>query len=817
MNTIKSTTLCFICSLLLLLTACGGGTSGENGNDPFNGGDGDAVDQAPSLAVTILDAQCVSPLTSIELGETLCVEIVLTDSDSSIASELISLTTTLGQLAVSDRLTNNSGVAQVLLSSETATLGAGQVTASYIQASTATTITDFANFEFVANTTAPIANANLTLAITDALGNASNSVNIDESLSLNALLLDAQGLPAANQIVEFQTTIGTLLPQSSLTNAQGIASSLLTPQDTLGAGTITITTTLSDSLLTASQNIEVLAANSTEVQSVRLGSFSEGVFIEGLLGTDGFASGDDVAISAGGTLGFNLALVDSNDNLLQTNLPVSFTSVCVQSSDASIDNNTISVNGIARATYQDLACAGTSGNDDVITASVTLDGLTLNASRVVSIEPESVGSITFIDAAPSNIVLLGTGGQNSSTTSTVTFQVNSALDNPLAQQLVNFSLNTEVGGLDLFPEQALTNSEGQVSTRVTAGTVPTSIRVSAQVTTDQNDTIQTQSDLLTVNTGLPDQDSFSLALSNLNPEAFGVTGQTVQAIVQLSDSFNNPVPDGTAVSFTAEGGSIEPSCTTVNGTCSVTWTSGQPQITNDHRVTILATALGHETLVDSDGNNLYSVEDGDPLLLDDGSGFNVILPTETGFIDLPEAWLDANENGVRDITELFLDLNASGSYDSANAEFDGPQCVTGCGADSLHVRRANVIVTSSSTALLSVSDGVNELTSSTAPILDPVASVEAGESINLFLTFNDTAGQPIASGSTIEVTTNAGILTGVTSATMPQTNTAGSSSIAFTLTSDLAEGEPSTNASISITITSPSGVVSPLTVVVTLL
>ena len=163
-------------------------------------------------------------------------------------------------------------------------------------------------------------------------------------------------------------------------------------------------------------------------------------------------------------------------------------------------------------------------------------------------------------------MLQETGGQNSQTVTTLVFQVNGVLGNPLAQQNVTFSLNTQTGGLSLSSASGITNSQGQVSARVTLGNVPTSVRVMADVVTNSGVSVLTQSDLLAVNKGLPDQNSFTLSANRLNPEAYNISGQTVSLVARLADTFNNPVPDRTSVNFTTEGGIIAPSCATTNGT-----------------------------------------------------------------------------------------------------------------------------------------------------------------------------------------------------------------------------------------------------------
>ncbi|MFW8341613.1 hypothetical protein ACOICY_29205, partial [Klebsiella pneumoniae] len=70
--------------------------------------------------------------------------------------------------------------------------------------------------------------------------------------------------------------------------------------------------------------------------------------------------------------------------------------------------------------------------------------------------------------------------------------------------------------------------------------------------------ISSQSSVLVISTGKPDQDSFSLSAETLNAEGWDVDGTAVKVTARLADAFNNPVPDGTAVYFTTEGGAITP-------------------------------------------------------------------------------------------------------------------------------------------------------------------------------------------------------------------------------------------------------------------
>jgi hypothetical protein len=297
-----------------------------------------------------------------------------------------------------------------------------------------------------------------------------------------------------------------------------------------------------------------------------------------------------------------------------------------------------------------------------------------------------LGSIEFVSATPDFIVLQGTGGTGRSETSVVTFQVKGTDGSPMVGQSVDFALNTEIGGLSLASTTAKTNADGKVSTVVRAGTIPTSVRVTATVTgtsaSGATISINTQSDMLTLSTGIPDQNSFSLSISKFNPEAWNFDGEEVDVIARLADHFNNPVPDGTTVYFTAEGGSIQPSCQTKDGACSVKWISQKPR-PSDHRVTILATAIGNESFVDKDSDGRYTNADGEPYIDSNDNNIADEPFTDTNnnrifdepFVDEANGRYDPNEtftdelNGVYDYGELFTDVG-NGTYDAGESFTD---------------------------------------------------------------------------------------------------------------------------------------------------
>ncbi|MFQ3189402.1 MAG: hypothetical protein ACI936_000526 [Paraglaciecola sp.] len=809
----------FIVSVLLLLGSSGcGGVSGENGRDPFGSGATTETTETFAITLAILDQQCgaVSEL-SFTAGDTLCIQATLSDNGENVSGQIIGFETGLGVLSAASKLTNSSGVAEVTLSSDVSNVGASSLNVSFNNVNTG------ANYEFLAAHNPVVTPSSISVMMLKG-GQPSVRFKADEQVQLQSTLIDQEGFPIEGVIVNFVTGKGVLNTSDALTDGQGVAQVSLSAEiSELGASVATVQARVNNEDLVSSLNFEIQSVDAISDQVIRVGHFtSNDVFVENVIGVSATNINGDAEISAGATLGLSIALVDQNGQRFLTPSPISFTSTCVDADRASIDLQVNTINGVAQATYEDISCAGSEGNVDTVIASLILDNSRVTLTRGIVIQGESIGSIGFVSAQPAQIVLQGTGGQNNQTVSTLVFEVLGGLGNPLSQQKVQFSLNTPTGGLSLFPDEGMTNSQGQVSTRVTSGNVPTSIRVTAEVVTDSDIPVLTQSDLLTVNTGLPDQNSFTLSANNLNPEANNISGQTVNIVARLADTFNNPVPDGTSISFTTEGGIIEPSCTTINATCSVIWTSANPRVL-DHRITILATAIGHETLFDANGNNSYEDSDGGPIVDNTDSGFGTSTYGVTGFVDYSEAWRDDNENNSRDAAEIFLDYDDDGSFDGdiENPErvFNGPQCISGnaCGQGieaSLHVRKALVLIMSSSNALMDIIDAGNTVIfSNYQAASQPSLSIDSGRNINLILRFSDTAVQPIASGSTINISSSAGSLAGQINSIMPNNNRAGAREANFTLTND---ADTPVDSTITATITSPSGIESAVVFQVTL-
>jgi hypothetical protein len=379
----------------------------------------------------------------------------------------------------------------------------------------------------------------------------------------------------------------------------------------------------------------------------------------------------------------------------------------------------------------------------------------------VIVDPGTVGvpqSMQFVNATPTTIGLKGMGGVGVQETSVVTFKVLDTNKSGIAGQTVNFSLNTYVGGLKLVATSGVTGTDGSVSTIVQSGTIATPVKVTASVN-GSNPLISTQSDQLTVSTGVPAQDGFSIAMSDLNPEALQYDNVTVTVTASLSDHFHNPVPDGTAVYFTTSGGSIQPSCITSKGACTVTWKSQNPRPANG-RAIVLAYAIGEEAFLDLNGNGVADAGE---------------------FTDQGEAFRDDNEDGIYNPgTETFIDFNFSplpgyvAVYNGPDGLYNGVlQGAAYTGAPkSLHVFSNTAIVMAGSFATITNSCGAAAI------------SVALGGNTNCQINIKDVNGNPMPSGSTVAFSYTpivAGITLTATNYTMGSGNGAGGKTTTISL------------------------------------
>jgi hypothetical protein len=660
--------------MFAILVGCGGSAGGFD--ETSDGSDGSTPD-AITITLAISD-------TTVTGAEPVTITATVMQSGSPVTNRAVTFSTGLGSFspASGTALTNDSGVAIITLTAGSVR-GASEISATLSSDETSTIPLGFTT---QGDDIGVVGDIIINVSLIDVQGNATSTITASKP---GRVIATVSGI-SSPLIVNFVATVGNIPIASAITDDNNQAIVDIFAGDALGAGDVTASISTGES-----GNVIFVVGSST----VTMGSGTP--FVEGL------AEISLSQISAGGTSVVSVSVIDDQGNLFTEPVDVNFSSACVTQSLATMSSPITTANGLATSTYLAKGCTG----DDPINVTANAGGINLSASTSINVFAADIGSIEFVSATPENIGITGAGIVSGSESSTVIFKVKDTDGNPYNNRIVNFALNTDVGGILLSQEQATTNAQGIVQTVVNSGTVPTTIRVIASTEALDGTMVFTQSSQLVVSTGLPDQDSFSFARGTANPEAWSVDGVEVPVTVRMADAFNNPVPDGTAVNFTTEGGSVGSSCTTVSGVCSVMWTSQNPRpagkiltssfcsvaddnnsavfcargpLTNNKnylgqefggRATVLATAIGEESFPDKNGNGRF--DESEYVLF---KGLNVSdLP-----YDLKEAFVDHNEDSLynpeENSTEVggeleeFVDFNNNGTFDIQDSVYNGVLC-----------------------------------------------------------------------------------------------------------------------------------------------
>ncbi len=549
-----------------------------------------------------------------------------------------------------------------------------------------------------------------------------------------------------------------------------------------GGGSSSFATLGSSSGTTSSGGGSSTSSSGTTTTTYSMGNGSGSSFHAGVIGLS------SNSLSAGGTASLSVTIVNKTGTLY-TALPVTvtFNSPCIAQGLATIAaaapstagttaDTVVTTSGNATATYTAKGCSPS----DVITATALVASSSLMATGTITVASATVGSIQFVSATPSTIGLKGTGLNE---TSTVVFKVVDSTGGPRPGVPVNFSLSTTVGGITLSPTPATSGADGTVQTVVSSGTAHTTVTVTASIASPA---ISTQSGILAVTTGLPTSKAFSIATVGCpNVEAFNIDGIVVPLVVRLSDRYQNPAPDGTAVAFTTNGGQVGGNCVTGGGTgsCTVNWVSANPRPTpSDHppslragRTTVLATAIGEESFTDTNGNGFYDA--GEP------------------FSDLGEPYRDDNENATYDLGEYFLDFDQNQMWTPPSGTFKGITCTgntpgSTCSTTTWAIgAQLRIIMSQGSPGQVQPAGGT------TLPTL-----ALSGTNNYTFL-FQDANLNPLPAGTTISA---AAIGTGLT-VNAPNSFTVPCTTDPTSYTFSVSASSTAVSGSLTVTVTSPGG------------
>jgi hypothetical protein len=394
--------------------------------------------------------------------------------------------------------------------------------------------------------------------------------------------------------------------------------------------------------------------------------------------------------------------------------------------------------------------------------------------------------------------------------SNVTFELRDCAGNRLPNQDMVLSLVPSAGGVTIEggtgPVTQRTNSLGQVTVRINSGTVPTPVRVLATVASTG---IQTVSSGLSIGVGLPSQVNFSLSQVTPNIEGFNLDGTTNTYSIIASDRSGNPVPNGTSINFVTESGQIEAikQTQTVQGLSrtGANFVSSSPRPA-DGRFTVTVYALGEESFLDLNGNNVY--DPGEP------------------FQDLGDVFKDRSFDGVfnpsidESISLGITGTSACAAPGSALLSLDVsiPSIPGTCNSvwGRTYVRRSiETVLSTSSSDPVWVRDSEpaspgTPVALATSPNSSPITYHRViGSSITgvgakgtlAFLVRDENLVRlnPMAAGTTITATATTGLTLTVAGSPVPNTTEASPAAIGYEFGATTASG------TITITIRSPSG------------
>lgn len=788
------------------------------------GGEG----EANQLAIALHSSQTGAVTSTVSAADPGLITVQLTDKDNqAIAGRVVSFTSTLGSFlpVQATALTDTLGRTQITLTAGSIE-GAAEVTVAYGE--TRATV----GFVTAGDDIDPVeASPQIQFNIYDcssaptfdkALKNfdvcrVTTNITNDKPGIIGATITRAGSVqPLPQVLVTAATTIGALAPSSgtAITDGQGRAILDLYANGDVGAG-----------------EVSLKVQDTVSVKAFDIGR--EDITLEVI------TSVGNGELPAGGSAVVEVT-VKNPDGSLATGQPTTleFTSECMTAGTAIIDTPVVTNAGKGFATYRAQGCRG----NDTINVSAVSGSSTVSAAVGIRVADVTVGAIQYLSAVPVQLALRGTSGIDGAgsrqETSVVSFKLLDASGQAAPQEKVCFELSTDVGGMVLSPKPvaqdyldcanlpnpgdaeypadinlpnkyavAYTDGKGEVRVTVNAGSVATPVKVFAQWSGSNgqghDNIISNSSEQLVVSTGIADANSFSVAASVLNPEAWNIDGEEVIFTVRAADHFNNLVPAGTRVSFVAEGGAVDASCETglkasdlPNGRCSVTWVSQGERPFKDvvptcptgfngstappcigtslsayldgsastlpeprpGRATITAFAIGEESFVDLNGNGLYDQTD----------------IFELGKHDLPEAFFDHNEDGnyrvngtggsPGEVNEEFVDFNRNGLYDAGDGLYTGLLCAAGseagCSSTGADLAGAQLNVFANIPVVMAGSQPKMALASISGNNIAPASTIDltSNASVTVYLFISDHNNNVPPFGTTISVETDNGVL-----------------------------------------------------------
>ena len=430
---------------------------------------------------------------------------------------------------------------------------------------------------------------------------------------------DQSGQGISGAIVNFSSTAPVVFGTTNgavLSNAEGIASITVMPQDDTTTGVYRITAQAEYDGNTASNEL----AFSLQALTVNLSPITVA----------------NASLASGGST--NVSLTTSNQyGTAQNNIPVNFNATCGTFEPASVT----SVNqGNVLTSYKAISATG-----DLCEGPVTINALTANGQTSVSanlnVQAILADSLVYSSTAP---VSLGVKGSGAAASGQIEFTLY-ANGIPAANKDVLLTINEAPNDLSFgdlnnrLPKTITSNADGKVFVNLYPGSIPGPVEIRAALKDDP--TVFALSKDVSISVGRVTQSGMSLSVSKQALRT-DIDGDSSTITARLVDRTGNPVPAGTVISFVSEGGKVDPNCMTdAAGVCTVTLTTQNPRPL-DNRVSVLAYVEGDKSYIDVNGDNIYTP--------------NVDTLTQ----NIGDFFRDDNENNLHDLGE-FIYRKAAGS------------------------------------------------------------------------------------------------------------------------------------------------------------
>ncbi len=512
-------------------------------------------------------------------------------------------------------------------------------------------------------TSTTTANA-ITLSVVNTAGTVINSISYGAGQRIKVQYATSAGVAIPNTLVSFSITTNaaavSLSATTALTDSSGVASVSISPASAATVGAATVMATAG--AVSASLDFGI-SATSVSLSSLALG---------------GNVTSTAITLASGGTA--SASTTATANSALASGVSVAFNATCGILTPSIVQTDGY---GVASSSYSAVKSDGSACSGSV-TVSAVAAGSTQTNTLTVSAPVAS--AVNFVSASPAQIYVLGSGA---TTQSIVKFRVLNATGGNFLGADVAVSLTSNPGGVGLGvagSTDALTRTtgaDGLITFTVFSGTVPGPLEFKASIL---DGSVYAVSKNLTVRQGPPSQKFFSLAADSYYIEGKDYEGTTATLTVQAADRNGNPVPAGTVVNFTAEGGQVSPSCTITlsNGiaSCTATFSSQSPR-PDDMRISILAYAEGMKDYVDNNKNNTF--DSGDTLT------------------DMGDAYRDDDdESVVKQYDPGEFTVSRGGTLTCTGAGGSAPAVANTCtGTTATTVRKQVVLTMSGSIAVFS--------------------------------------------------------------------------------------------------------------------